>query len=45
MKHLTREQQKVLAVILCLLLTGWAIKTWRLAHPHPPAPAANQVVR
>ena len=27
------EQQKVLGVILLLLLTGLAVKTWRIAHP------------
>ena len=33
MKYLTKEQQKVLFVILLLLLTGLAVKTWRIAHP------------
>jgi hypothetical protein len=33
MKYLTKEQQKVLCVILLLLLTGLAVRTWRLAHP------------
>ncbi len=33
MKYLTKEQQKVLCVILLLLLTGLAVKTWRKAHP------------
>lgn len=33
MKYLTKEQQKVLCVILLLLLTGLAVKTWRTAHP------------
>ena len=33
MKYLTQEQQKVLCVILLLLLTGLAVKTWRTAHP------------
>ena len=36
MKYLTKEQQKVLCVILLLLLTGLAVKTWRTAHPSPP---------
>ena len=35
MKYLTEEQQKVLCVILILLLTGLAVKTWRTAHPLP----------
>jgi hypothetical protein len=33
MNFLTNEQQKVLCVILLLLLTGLAVKTWRTAHP------------
>ena len=33
MKYLTKEQQKVLCVILLLLLTGLAVKTWRQAKP------------
>ena len=33
MKYLTKEQQKVLCVILLLLLTGLAVKTWRQANP------------
>ena len=33
MKYLTKEQQKVLCVILLLLLTGLAVRTWRIAHP------------
>jgi len=33
MNYLTKEQQKVLCVILLLLLTGLAVKTWRTAHP------------
>jgi hypothetical protein len=33
MNFLTKEQQKVLCVILFLLLTGLAVRTWRTAHP------------
>ncbi|HMJ91784.1 MAG TPA: hypothetical protein VK530_18315 [Candidatus Acidoferrum sp.] len=33
MNFLTKEQQQVLAVILLLLLTGIAVRTWRIAHP------------
>lgn len=33
MKYLTKEQQMVLGVILFLLLTGLAVKTWRTAQP------------
>lgn len=40
MKHLTKEQQKVLCVIILLLLTGLAVKTWRRAHP-PTDPAVT----
>jgi hypothetical protein len=41
MKYLTKEQQKVLCVVLVLLLTGLAVKTWRTAHP-PKFDAAAQ---
>ncbi len=41
MKYLTKEQQTVLCVILFLLLTGLAVKTWRIKHPpHDRATAA-----
>ncbi len=40
MKYLTKEQQKVLGVILLLLLTGLAVKTWRTAHPPQAAAQA-----
>ena len=33
MNYLTKEQQKVLCVIVLLLLMGLALKTWRIAHP------------
>lgn len=33
MKYLTKDQQTVLCVIILLLLTGLAVKTWRAAHP------------
>ncbi|MBX3747767.1 MAG: hypothetical protein KF833_20865 [Verrucomicrobiae bacterium] len=33
MLALTGQQQKVLAGVLLLLLVGWAVQTWRLAHP------------
>jgi hypothetical protein len=32
MNRLTRQEQMVLCVVLGLLLTGWAVKTWRSAH-------------
>jgi hypothetical protein len=39
-KSLTRQEQLVLCVVLGLLLTGLAVKTYRAAHP--PAPPATQ---
>jgi hypothetical protein len=33
--RLTRKEQLVLCVILGLLLVGWAVKTYRAAHPQP----------
>ncbi|MHB8520815.1 MAG: hypothetical protein ACYDH9_08645 [Limisphaerales bacterium] len=42
MLHLTRQEQMVLAVVLGLLLTGWAVKAYRTAHP-PAVP--NQQMR
>jgi len=49
-KGLTKQEQLVLGIVLGLLLTGWAVKTWRAAHPAgmqqvggaPPPTAANQ---
>jgi len=37
--RLTRQEQLVLCVVLGLLLTGWAIKSYRAAHP--PAQTAR----
>ncbi|MGA2854099.1 MAG: hypothetical protein ABSE90_08220 [Verrucomicrobiota bacterium] len=37
MKGLTKQEQLVLCIVLALLLTGWAVKTWRAAHPAAPA--------
>ncbi len=31
--HLTKQEQLVICVILGLLLTGWAVKTYRVSHP------------
>jgi len=39
MLRLTKQEQLVLCLVLGLLLTGWAVKTYRLAHP--PATAAQ----
>jgi hypothetical protein len=32
--RLTKQEQWVLCIVLGLLLTGWAVKTYRTAHPH-----------
>jgi len=39
MNVLTKQQQQVLVCIVLLLLTGWAVKTWRSAHPPSPQAA------
>ena len=39
MIRLTRQEQLVLCVVVGLLLTGWAVKTYRLAHPAVSATA------
>jgi hypothetical protein len=39
-KGLTKQEQMFLCIVLGLLLTGWAVKTWRTAHP--PAPVVIQ---
>ena len=31
--RLTKQEQLVLFIVLGLLLTGWAVKTYRAAHP------------
>jgi len=36
-KGLTKQERLVLCIVLGLLLTGWAVKTWREAHPAAPA--------
>ncbi len=38
--RLTKQEQLVLCIVLGLLLTGWAVKAYRTAHP--PAQAADQ---
>ena len=35
--QLTKQQQLVLCTILTLLLVGWAVKTYRAAHPPIPS--------
>jgi hypothetical protein len=39
MIRLTKQEQLVLCLVMGLLLTGWAVKTYRLAHP--PATATR----
>jgi hypothetical protein len=31
--RLTKQEQTFLIIVLGLLLTGWAVKTYRTAHP------------
>ena len=43
MNVLTKQEQLVLCLVLGLLLMGWAVKTYRAAHPpamivHPGTP-------
>ena len=33
--HFTKQEQMVLTLVLLLLLTGLAVKTYRTAHPQP----------
>ena len=33
MWNLTAQQRRVLCIVILLLLFGWAVKAWRLAHP------------
>jgi len=35
--RLTKQEQLVLCIVLGLLLTGWAVKTYRAAHPSTAA--------
>jgi hypothetical protein len=35
--RLTKQEQLVLCIVVGLLLMGWAVKTYRAAHPPPPA--------
>lgn len=41
MNRLTRQEQIVLCVVLGLLLTGWAVKAYRTAHPPAKASPAQ----
>jgi hypothetical protein len=33
MSRLTKQEQMVVCIVLGLLLTGWAVKAYRTAHP------------
>jgi hypothetical protein len=33
MMRLTKQEQMVLILVLGLLMTGWAVKAYRTAHP------------
>jgi hypothetical protein len=41
---LTRQEQIVLATALALLVAGWAVKTYRTAHPLAKAETAATLV-
>lgn len=40
MFNLTRQQQLFLCSVLLLLLVGWTVRAWRLAHPAEQVPAS-----
>ncbi len=42
MLPLTRQQRNVLLAVLFLMLTGWAVKSYRLAHPPAPTEAESR---
>jgi hypothetical protein len=35
--YLTKQEQIVLCLTIALVLTGWAVKVYRTAHPSAPA--------
>jgi hypothetical protein len=35
-KYLTKQEQIVLCLTIALVLTGWAVKAYRAAHPSAP---------
>jgi hypothetical protein len=41
--RLTKQEQLVLCIVLGLLLTGWAVRTYRAAHPAPPPGAETKL--
>jgi hypothetical protein len=44
MGYLTKQEQAVLIMVVAILLTGWAVRAWRLAHPAriPVVPSQTQ---
>jgi hypothetical protein len=42
MSNLTKQEQLVLCLIMLLVLTGWAVKAYRTAHPPAPQMAAQR---
>ncbi len=42
--NLTKQEQMVLCIVILLLLLGWGVRTYRLAHPplERPNPSANR---
>ncbi len=44
MGYLTKQEQTVVIMVVAILLTGWAVRAWRLAHPSriPAAPSQTQ---
>jgi hypothetical protein len=41
--RLTKQEQLVLSTVLLLLLTGWAVKAYRAAHPNESTQPQAQV--
>jgi hypothetical protein len=41
MNVLTKQEQLVLCLVLGLLLLGWAVKTYRAAHPSSAQPVPS----
>jgi hypothetical protein len=41
MLRLTRQERTVLTFALLLLITGWAVKTFRTAYPPAGTPATH----
>ncbi len=41
-RFLTKQEQMALCLIFVLLLTGWAVRTWRAAHPAAAVPLVQK---